>query len=425
MSTMNDTERELRELFVETAPRQAPERLRDAIQAGTATLRQRPGWLARNRLPHAEPGSRRGAVGNQSASLSGTSLRGRAVLIAATTVLATAAVGGAMFLAGGRDGTTTPTPTPASSDLPTGTAQLLPWGDWLADVGPIPGIGESSGRIHLEIGMPPSTDAWIRRADGGYVMPSDIVSAGPAELRVRATGLAGCSKGDEGHYGFERSADGLFLTLTLIEDACAPRASTFSRTWARSHGAENDGGLGILSAFSPAIQVGLPRGQWAVAGVLANETGSPMAVELRELGGMTLIAVKNPSGLADPCRPEDRTGVAVTVPVAPTIAAFAAYLSTLPGVAMTTEDGVVGGYATRHVSVTTDRGTSCPNQAVAAFAAHETQHIYWSIGAGDTESIWLVEVGEDLYLLAFRQATPEEEARILSSVQFIDELPTP
>ena len=40
-----------------------------------------------------------------------------------------------------------------------------------------------------------------------------------------------CTEGQVGHYRWSKSADGLRLTLTAIDDQCADRISTMSRMW--------------------------------------------------------------------------------------------------------------------------------------------------------------------------------------------------
>lgn len=115
----------------------------------------------------------------------------------------------------------------------------------------------------------------------------------------------------------------------------------------------------------------------------------------------------------------------VTSALEPTIGALSTYIGTLAGFAITGKDGVVGGYPARRLAVTATAGTGCPSGKVAAYAASESLHDFWSVAAGDTESIWVVQVGANLYLIAYRGAQPAEEARLVSSIEFIQSLPKP
>ena len=430
---MNDTERQLRSLLAETAPARPPEHLRDAIVAGTASVRQRPGWLARTRLG---PSEAQGAVDRNS------SRRARVRLVAVMAILA-ALGAGAILLRGIRQDSVTASPaqtatTPPASPtgpVPAVPAQLAVQGSWLADVPAVAAIGHQGGRMELAFEIDPSTFVGIKRSDSVFVVQSESLNAAPGEIRLRARGILGCDRGQEGRYGFARSSDGLFLTLTPIEDECDLRASILRRTWVRSHGAVSDGRRELLAAFSPAIVVDLPGGRWRTdQSVGLAAVGAPSLASLGEAiatveeGGVSLAIVKNPLGFADPCRPVDLADPElqqVRRTIQPTISAFAAYLATLPGFALASEDGVVGGYPARHISVATDPGVTCSGGTVAAFTSPGSKHVSWSVISGDAASIWLVQVDSDLYLFYYRDAIAGEEARLLSTIEFVTGLPTP
>lgn len=120
---------------------------------------------------------------------------------------------------------------------------------------------------------------------GVYGLQSDSVQANPGEIRLRATGALGCDRDEEGRYAFDRSRDGMFLTLTLVDDACALRSSVLARTWVRAHGPVNDGRRGVLDAFSPEIVVDLPEGRWSTpAELLLNGPEASTSASLAARG---------------------------------------------------------------------------------------------------------------------------------------------
>ena len=310
--------------------------------------------------------------------------------------------------------------SPSASSQPVALpAEFL--GDWLADVGTIPNLGPAGPRVQLSLDWKDGMTAWVQTNSGDrVVLDSESVTPSAGEIRLVTTkSNAGCLVADEGRYRASRSADGMFLAITPIADACATRAATLGRTWVRSLGAVNDGRHGIVNYFSPAIEITLPALRFGAGGVSE-------AAEIRTDSGLTLIAVKNPSGYTSPCA----AAGGGRSPIAPSSAAFIAYARDLPGFKVKTTDLLIDGRRATHLSITTSASINCPNAEVFEFGPNDlaiTDGGYWTVKPGDPDSIWLVEVGKDLYLLQYRGPDVSQaiEKQVLSTIHFVDKLPTP
>lgn len=314
---------------------------------------------------------------------------------------------------------TQPAPPSASASLSNAPVPLPAEirGDWLADVGTIPNLGPAAPRIQLSLDWQDGLEAWVQtNAEDRLVLHSRSVTSAAGEIRLVTTEAdAGCRTGDEGRYRASRSTDGLFLAVTPVEDACATRATTLGRTWVRSLGAVNDGRHGIVNYFSPAIEITLPKARFAAGGGLE-------AADIESDAG-ALIAVKNPAGFGDPCSLTGGQHVAV----APTIAAFSKYLKSLPGFTITPTTTHIDGRTAVHLAIKTSTATNCAAGRIYEFAPHDlTEKASWFIREGDVDSIWLVQAGSDLYLLQYIgvRVTLANEQAVLSTIHFIDKLPT-
>jgi hypothetical protein len=294
-------------------------------------------------------------------------------------------------------------------------------GDWLADVGTIPGLGATGPRIQLSLDWEKGQRAWVQLNSGDRsALQSASVTPATGEIRfVTTEANAGCQVGDDGRYRASRSADGMILTMTPIADACAVRASTFGRPWIRSLGAVNDGRHGIVNYFSPAIEITLPAGRFGAG-------GGPEAADIRSDDGRALIAVKNPSGYTKPCAAAGGSRMAIK----PTVAAFSAYARHLPGFTVKTTNVTIDGRSAAHLSIRTSAAVDCLSADVLEFGPNDlavSDGGFWSVKPGQSDSIWLVEVGGDLYLLQYHGpgVSSEAEAQVLSTIHFVDKLPAP
>jgi hypothetical protein len=313
-----------------------------------------------------------------------------------------------------------PSPAPGASGVGAAVPAILRQ-DWQADISESLPIGPTQSRIQLSFGYDTPT-AWIQTGifstNVAQVLNSSAVPDGPDAVRLVSTDvLGGCRLGDEGRYQWSVTGNGLYLTLTSVSDACTGRRTTLERTWVHSLAARNLGGPGVLSYFQPSIQMTFPSGSWGAGGEVD-------AAAVTSDIGRDFVAIKNPAGFDTPCSSTGGTHVAVQ----PTIAAFTAYLRSLPGVTVTSTNATIGGKPAVHLSIPTSSKTTCPGGKLYEFAPHDlTSTGFWFIRPGDLDSIWLVQVGKDLYLLQWigdNVATAEEQ-QVLSTVRFIDKLPTP
>jgi len=326
----------------------------------------------------------------------------------------------------------TPTPSPSISSAPAySTAPNGTWGDWEAETDTaLPGLTGVTGRIQLSINWDGGADAWVQTQAGDLVLGSNVL-VGPAdEIRFIATTRdVGCVLGDVGRYHWSRSADGLYLTLSAIEDGCAPRATAFGRTWVHALDAVNDGGLGVIPFSTRWIQATLPSIRFAMGG----STESP-DIHTFDAGGpsITLLVIKDPVGFAKPCS----TTTQATVAIPRTTAGFVSYVRGLPGFNATTANSAVDGRPAVHLTVTPKATSPCGSRDMAAFHSMNAPaqtlpgqgaEGEWDVGHGSRHSFWIVDVDADTYLFWYEGegVTTQDEQAVISSVKFLDNLPKP
>src|SRR5689334_1891681 len=195
-------------------------------------------------------------------------------LVAAAIAIAVVAVGGVMILRPGGPtvgGQATPPPSasvrPSPSPTPSGSlaraaAPATTLGDWQAvSDAAIPGLFAANDHIQLSIDWQAGRTTWIQTSSGQLVLKSETLAAPANEIDLVTSSDAesvGCTSGQVGRYTWSRSADGLFLTLTAIADACANRQTAMSRTWVHSLSAVTDGQTGVLP-FSGWLKMTLPK----------------------------------------------------------------------------------------------------------------------------------------------------------------------
>ena len=83
--------------------------------------------------------------------------------------------------------------------------------------------------IQLSVDWQDGLHMWIQTISGRLVLKSETVQAPADEIHLVTVAdpeAIGCTVGDVGRYGWSRSSDGMFLTLTAIDDACANRRNS-------------------------------------------------------------------------------------------------------------------------------------------------------------------------------------------------------
>jgi hypothetical protein len=319
------------------------------------------------------------------------------------------------------------TASPAATALPPGvpTNERL-WGDWIAHLDRLPGIGMVGPRIQLSVDWQAGIDLWVQPYDGDQLLQSTSVAAAANQIRLIAKdSISGCRLGDEGTYLWFRSPGGLYLKLDAIEEACPARRAALERTWVHSLGAVNDGGTGVAlwafgtSADETYMLATLPSMRMAMIGpenafdIHSFDHAGPQ---------VAFVVLKNPLGLVEPCSPTSKPQ-----PIDPTTDAFVDYVEGLPGVSVSTAKATVGGRKAVHLTTTSDASVECGEEIVAFWPDAPGADDAWGFRPGEPLSLWIVDMGADTNLIWYHGegVTPADEAAVIESIQFIETLPTP
>ena len=182
--------------------------------------------------------------------------------VAAAAVIGVLAIGGAFYLISpsGRSNVGVPGPSPTASPsaergrrpsaaLVPAAAPATTLGDWQAMSAWRHHRPVRRQRAHPALDRLAGRPAHVDPDECGEHGPKSETCAAPAgeiDLRATSADTIGCAAGDLGRYSWSRSADGMFLTLTVIDDACANRRDAMSRVWVHSLSAVTDGGLGVM-----------------------------------------------------------------------------------------------------------------------------------------------------------------------------------
>jgi hypothetical protein len=397
--------------WIEVGPTRAPDHAVEAALARIQTTPQERDWFPW-RLPHMLTPAR----------------------VAVAAVLGALLIGGALFTlarppaVGGPDPSGSPSPSPspsASAEDPSPMPMAVPEairGDWQAEPAEIiRNVANPGEQIQLSLDWQTGATAWIQPPRGENVYESTSVAAPEDELAfVSAGSLVGCAPGDVGRYGWERSADGMFLTLTVISDACTTRAAAFGRTWAHSLSAVTDGGRGVIpwggsrwfEATVPSMRFGLSGADRAYD-LRTFEDGDP---------AIRFLVLQDPMGFDDPCATA-RTPVSIDR----TTDGLVDYVRGLPGVSVTTEEGEIDGRPAVHLIVEST-AVECPAGTINAFHPMQpTDDGEWGFAPGGTHSMWVVQDGADTFLFWYEGegVTAADEQAVMDSIRFLDQLPTP
>jgi len=404
--------------WLETGPTEAPDRAVEAALLRIQTTSQERDWNVPRRF-----------------QLMSTTAR----LAAATAAIAVVAVTGAIVLRPGSSNIAgQPTPTP-SSTLPSASASdgatsssdsLLKaaaptnsLGDWqaISDVDVL-GMIRPSQRIQLSIDWSSAASTWIQTEAGEVLLKSDTLSAPPTGINlVTSTGSEsiGCAPGEIGRYAWSRTADGLFLSLSAIDDACANRRAVMSRTWVHSQSAVTDGKTGVFPFEGDWLKMTLPNQRFGLSG-----SGGLSYLHPMEGPDRTLLAISDPMGIDAPC---GATRQAIPIPT--TTAGFVSYVRGLPGFTASTKTATVAGRSAVHVTLSPKGSATCVNGEIFAFHGTDASasDAEWSLAVGQPHSLWIVDLNGHTGLFVYEGAdvAPDEETSVISSFQLLTELPTP
>lgn len=284
--------------------------------------------------------------------------------------------------------------------------------------GAITGLFRANEHIQLSIDWQDGLHTWIQTNDGNQVLESESLKAPAGEIDLRApiAGTIGCAPGDLGRYNWSRSADGMFLTLGVIDDTCTNRSDAIFRVWVHSLSAVTDGGTGVFP-IDGWLQATLPSMRWGLddLGLHTIDATDP---------AISFAVIKDPFGYDQPCGTAGRTIVAgASAGGAAAVTAYADYLKSRPGFDATATDTQVDGRNAVHVVLTPKASFDCPSGTYKLF--HDGQER--DLALGQPHSIWLVDVAGHTEIVTYEGAgvAATDEQAVISSLKFLDALPTP
>jgi hypothetical protein len=296
-------------------------------------------------------------------------------------------------------------------------------GDWHGDDVAIPGL-TAPQLVRLSLSWDGGRNGWIQfdgDGSGRQVLNFLSLTAPDGQIRVSSDGGAGCLAGQEGSYDWRRSPDGLFLTLKVVDDACATRAAAFARTWVHSLTAVTDGGLGVLP-YDPWLEIKMPKQRFGASGF---GTDASWLHPMRDADPHRyLILIADPMGFDPPCETR-RQPIAIDH----TTRALERYLEGMPGLTVkgtsTTVDGIPG----RRIDLVVDKGFKCASGDVSLFHSRvptETD-ADWTLAPGEAMFLWATVTEGDLRVFGFGGAdvTPADGQAVIGSMRFLANLPTP
>jgi hypothetical protein len=268
---------------------------------------------------------------------------------------------------------------------------------------------------------------WIDRNGFNPILPALAEEVAPGQIEFRSTTSTGsCETGAVGRYGWALSTDGQWLSIDLVEDACADRATILPGSWQRSLAHANPGGPGIAAIFEPYFTFTLPPGTYAGRGTadidsLVTETGTTTYKVWRDLDGF-VDACDIDAGRIDL---EGMDGVL-------------GYLEEDPRFAITERDEfTIDGHPAVEVRFTIGADIDPPcwsfdgDQAdptgVLTWVPHAWAGGFWNDRIGATGLLVVTEVdGVSLTFEAVEVTDPPTVDRAtLETIRFLDELPAP
>ena len=396
----------------------------DAMEIAMAamTSRREPIWQARI----------------DSASLVWRSLRPQIRVAIAIALLAAALVGTAIVGSQLLDRRLAVVPPPDPSPQPTAGSTAGPGsfdtasleGTWLATKPDALAFNEPSGPATLALAFEAkATNVALRVAPTDRLRLSAsvepvadgirVVGIAPSDpITLDGVELAGCPTGDAATYRVDRSSDGLLLALSVVSDSCASRTAVLERTWVRSMGDANSGGLGVVTGvFDQPFLVKLPEGSYSADRTIGSIT---IVQPVPELQFLTYV---DPQGFNDPC---DVT--AGRFEIEPGADAVVTYFQQLDGFTVdSTSELRVDGHRAIRLVVHANADAGCPSGA--RLIGWQTKLDVptgrsWFTPPGVTDSLVIVELPGSTVMFEVLPAPNSLENEVIGSIRFLDEIPT-
>jgi hypothetical protein len=365
-------------------------------------------------------------------------LTGRSAL-ALVAVLAIAVLGGAYVLSGSSRnsvGSPTASPTLSPSAAPSASPYASPLplpsamvGGWVAALHTVPSLAQGPNSVIVFGALNATSDTPDYAVDLPGKEPtqrSTVKEIAPGVIEVTSqSALGGCAPRDAGHYRWSVSADGEWLTLGKLDDACAARATIMPGTWVRSGAHDSAGGPVVQANFEPYFSFTLPRvgivGGGLAPGVMTADTSS-----------YTFKAWQDPDGFVDPC--DANKG---TIDLAPGIDPFVQYMTSGSGFSVTgSRETTIDGRRAVVLDFTTRAGIKTPcwtnpgdsTSFVLQWAAHADPGGYWNLGLGEHDTVIVTEVNGTTIvfeIMKFAGTSFQVDQAAVDSIRFLGALPTP
>jgi hypothetical protein len=307
-----------------------------------------------------------------------------------------------------------------SPSLATAAVAQAMWGDWVADVQL--GLRNQGPRIQLSVSWGDGLEAWLLTGYSNGVQVFDSDASGPVDGQLRLVAKVtadGCTAGDVGTYAWTRSADGTFMTLRAVAEACAARSTALARTWVHTLSAVTDGGQGVLPADD--LELTLPARKFG----LAAEANGIWDRTWDGVPYIEFLAIRNPTPFKAPCGTTLATDPALT-----TATGLVTYVKNVPGFRFTSAAGIIDGHPATHLTGTPRAGYTCASGSVGVFWGNQGDGgDNWTVAPGNTQplSVWITQNGADAWIFSYSgdQIAPADQAQVVASIRFISKLPTP
>lgn len=226
----------------------------------------------------------------------------RVTLLAVLAGTLAVIIGGLVLVGGRPDAAPSIAPSPAPAAVASaspGPVPLAVEGGWTA---PSRGTAlEDPAITTINLGGS-SVDRWapefsIDRPGFTRLLGSNVVEPSPGVLRITLStaGNSGCAMRDVGEYRWSVTADGQWLRLDLVEDACPIRGQILAGTWQRNLAFSSAGGPGIAVNFEPYLSFTLPAGSY-----MGREFAGIDEIVI-ERSDATFKVWKDLDGFLDPC----------------------------------------------------------------------------------------------------------------------------